>query len=108
MIGPAMDRRGLKDSENAPNSIFPKINQTVFWQLGTEMASGLLFKHCCLLDGPNQRKNCHVGGNVSRFYVLEKNLSVVRKCKSLHKKQPPTIYGMKAVYIAAQSRVSFM
>ena len=72
------------------------------------MASGLLFKHCCLLDGPNQRKNCHVGESVSPFYILEKNLSVVRKCKSLHKKQPPTIYGMKAVYIAAQSRVSFM
>ena len=39
MIDPAMDWRGLKDSENAPNSIFPKINQTVFWRLGTDMES---------------------------------------------------------------------
>ena len=37
MIGPAMDRGGLKDSENAPNSFFPKINWTVFWHLGTDM-----------------------------------------------------------------------
>ena len=37
MINPAMDRGGLKDSENAPNSFFPKINRTVFWRLGTDM-----------------------------------------------------------------------
>ena len=37
MIYPAMDRGGLKDSENAPNSFFPKINRTVFWRLGTDM-----------------------------------------------------------------------
>ena len=37
MIDPAMDRGGLKDSENAPNSFFPKINRTVFWRLGTDM-----------------------------------------------------------------------
>ena len=37
MIGPAMDRGGLKDSETAPNSFFPKINRTVFWHLGTDM-----------------------------------------------------------------------
>ena len=40
MISPAMDRGGLKDSENAPNSFFPKINRTVFWQLGTDMLLG--------------------------------------------------------------------
>ena len=37
MIDPAIDRGGLKDSENAPNSFFPKINRTVFWRLGTDM-----------------------------------------------------------------------
>ena len=37
MIGPAMDRGGLKDSENAPNSIFPKINENPFWRFGTDM-----------------------------------------------------------------------
>ena len=37
MIDLAMDRGGLKDSENAPNTFFPKINQTMFWQLGTDM-----------------------------------------------------------------------
>ena len=37
MIDPAMDRGGLKDSENAPNSFFPKINRTVFWRLGTDI-----------------------------------------------------------------------
>ena len=37
MIDPAMDGGGLKDSENAPNSFFPKINRTVFWRLGTDM-----------------------------------------------------------------------
>jgi len=31
MIDPAMDWGGLKDSENAPNSFFPKINRTLFW-----------------------------------------------------------------------------
>jgi len=30
MVGHAMDRRGLKDYENAPNSFLPKINRTVF------------------------------------------------------------------------------
>ena len=39
MIGPAMDRGGLKDSENAPNSIFPKINESPFWRFGTDMRS---------------------------------------------------------------------
>ena len=38
MIGPATERGGLKDSENAPNSIFPKINRTGFWRFGTDMA----------------------------------------------------------------------
>ena len=37
MVGHAMDRGGLKDSENASNSFFPKINRTVFWDLGTDM-----------------------------------------------------------------------
>ena len=37
MIDPAMYREGLKDSENAPNSFFPKINRTLFWRLGTDM-----------------------------------------------------------------------
>ena len=37
MIGAAMDIGGLKDSETAPNSFFPKINRTVFWHLGTDM-----------------------------------------------------------------------
>ena len=37
MIDPAIDRGGLKDSENAPNSLFPKINRTLFWRLGTDM-----------------------------------------------------------------------
>ena len=37
MIDLAIDRGGLKDSENAPNSFFPKINRTVFWRLGTDM-----------------------------------------------------------------------
>ena len=30
MVGHAMERGGLKVSENAPNSFFPKINWTVF------------------------------------------------------------------------------
>ena len=34
MIDPAIDTGGLKDFENAPNSFFPKINQTVFWHSG--------------------------------------------------------------------------
>ena len=38
MIDLAMDRGGVKDSENAPNSFFPKINRNVFWRLGTEMS----------------------------------------------------------------------
>ena len=37
MIDLAMDWGGLKDSENAPNSFFPKINQTLFWRFGTDM-----------------------------------------------------------------------
>ena len=37
MIDQAMDRGGLKDSKNAPNSFSPKINRTVFWRLGTDM-----------------------------------------------------------------------
>ena len=37
MIGPATERGGLKDSENAPNSIFPKINRTGFWRFGTDL-----------------------------------------------------------------------
>ena len=37
MIDPAMDRGGLKNSENAPNSFILKINQTVFWRLGTDV-----------------------------------------------------------------------
>ena len=37
MIGPATERGGLKDSENAPNSIFSKINRTGFWRFGTDM-----------------------------------------------------------------------
>ena len=41
MVGHAMDRGGLKDSENASNSFFPKINRTVFWDLGTDMC----FRH---------------------------------------------------------------
>ena len=39
MIDPAMDWGGLKDSENAPNSFFPKINRTLFWRFGTDMES---------------------------------------------------------------------
>ena len=37
MVGHAMARGGLKDSENAPISFFPKINRTVFCQLGADM-----------------------------------------------------------------------
>ena len=37
MIDPAMDWGGLKDSENAPNSFFPKINGPLFWRFGTDM-----------------------------------------------------------------------
>ena len=37
MIGPAMDREGLKDSENAPNSIFSKINESPFWRFVTDV-----------------------------------------------------------------------
>ena len=37
MIDPAMDWGGLKDSENAPNSFFLKINRTLFWRFGTDM-----------------------------------------------------------------------
>ena len=37
MIGPATERGGLKESENAPNSIFPKINRTGFWRFGTDL-----------------------------------------------------------------------
>ena len=43
MVGHAMDRGGLKDSENASNSFFPKINRTVFWDLGTDMLLIFLF-----------------------------------------------------------------
>ena len=43
MIGPATERGGLKDSENAPNSIFPKINRTGFWRFGTDMVSVILY-----------------------------------------------------------------
>ena len=39
MIGPAMDRGGLKDSENDSNSFILKINRTVFWDLGADMYS---------------------------------------------------------------------
>ena len=42
MIDPAMDWGGLKDSENAPNSFFPKINRTLFWRFGTDMKLTLL------------------------------------------------------------------
>ena len=38
MIGPAMDRGVLKDYENAPNSFFPKVNESPFWRFGTDMA----------------------------------------------------------------------
>ena len=37
MIDLAMDKGGLKDSKNAPNSFFLKINRTLFWRLGTDM-----------------------------------------------------------------------
>ena len=43
MLGHAMDRGGLKDSENAINiendikMTSPKINRTLFWRLGTDM-----------------------------------------------------------------------
>ena len=40
MVGHAMDRVGLKDSENASNSFTPKINRTVFWDLGADMLIG--------------------------------------------------------------------
>ena len=43
MIGPATERGGLKESENAPNSIFPKINESPFWRFGTDMDALLLF-----------------------------------------------------------------
>ena len=45
MIDPAMDWGGLKDSENAPNSFFPKINRTLFWRFGTDMT---MFMGCLL------------------------------------------------------------
>ena len=41
MIDLAMDTGGLKDSENALNSFFPKINRTVFWRLGTDVFTAL-------------------------------------------------------------------
>ena len=47
MVGHAMDRGGLKDSKNAPNSFFPKINRTVFCDLGTDMAFD---KKCNVLE----------------------------------------------------------
>ena len=37
MVGHAMDRGGLKDSKNASNYFFPKINRTGFWRFGTDM-----------------------------------------------------------------------
>ena len=50
MIDPAMDGGGLKDSENAPNSFFPKINRTVFWHLGTDMYSPSNQFEICFTD----------------------------------------------------------
>ena len=44
MVGHAMDRGGLKDSENASNSFFPKINRTGFWDLGTDMVAFYVHK----------------------------------------------------------------
>ena len=38
MMGYDLDRGGSKYSENASNSFIPKINRTVFWDLGTVMA----------------------------------------------------------------------
>ena len=43
MIDPALDKGGLKDSENAPNSVFSKINESPFWRFGTDMLSYLHF-----------------------------------------------------------------
>ena len=54
MIDLVMYRGGLKDSEDGPNSFFPKINWTVFWRLGTDMSvkcwtSEIIAAICALL-----------------------------------------------------------
>ena len=51
MIDLAIDRGGLKDSENAPNSFFPKINRTLFWRLGTDMLWSNFFYHSAVFCG---------------------------------------------------------
>ena len=72
MIGPATERGGLKESENAPNSIFPKINRTGFWRFGTDMYAiftpkwGL--KDILFLD-PYGRLTPHGGGNVHFIFL---------------------------------------
>ena len=37
MIGYGLDRGGLKDSENAPNSFLTKINEKGFWRFAVDM-----------------------------------------------------------------------
>ena len=37
MIGYGLDRGGLKDSENAPNSFLTKINKKGIWRFATDM-----------------------------------------------------------------------
>ena len=60
MVGHAMDRGGLKDSENASNSFIPKINRTVFWDLGADMYANnsvlkLFFSKKCKIWLMNQK-----------------------------------------------------
>ena len=72
MVGHAMDRGGLKDSENASNSFIPKINRTVFWDLGADMESNdtlhvsELVPHCVL--GPKNLIFCPNMGRLDVFF----------------------------------------
>ena len=60
MIGHAMDRGGLKDSKNAPNSFFPKISRTGFWRFGTDMIFPDLqwTSQVCQTDSHGKRIGC--------------------------------------------------
>ena len=72
MIGPAMDRGGLKDSENAPNSIFPKINESPFWRFGTDMDISLANIWFKLIGFEIVWKYWHVYYTYTSFFICMK------------------------------------
>ena len=69
MIDLAMDRGGLKDSENALNSFFPKINRTLFWRLGTDMLY-LCWFEAKKLDILEKLKNKSLRSLHFRFFLI--------------------------------------